>query len=64
MPVLEKTCQDYILNPTKEHINLNDLPVETIVKNVGVSKEPTKKHTVDNTVKPGYMHFHLNIIFF
>uniref|UniRef100_A0A2S2Q2F3 Coatomer subunit gamma n=1 Tax=Sipha flava TaxID=143950 RepID=A0A2S2Q2F3_9HEMI len=52
LPVLEKTCQDYILNPTKEHINLNELPVDTIVKNVGVSKEPTKKHTVDNIIKP------------
>lgn len=57
MPALEKTCQDYISNPTKERINLNELPVDTIVKNVGVPKEPTKKHVIDNTVKPGNINF-------
>lgn len=50
---MEKTCQDYIQNPTKERINLKELPADTIVKNVGISQETTKKHTVDNIVKPG-----------
>ncbi|VVC44849.1 Hypothetical protein CINCED_3A011042 [Cinara cedri] len=51
LPVLEKTCQDYVINPTKERINLNELPADTVIKNVGISQEPIKKHTVDN-VKP------------
>lgn len=53
MPVLEKTCQEYVLNPTKERINLNELPVETVVKSVSVSQEPIRKHIVDNAVKTG-----------
>lgn len=51
MPVLEKTCQDYVLNPTKERIRLNELPVDMVVKNI--SQEPTRKQNVDNAVKPG-----------
>lgn len=53
MPVLEKTCQDFVNNPTKERINLNELPDDTIVKNVGISQEPIRKHTVEKIVKPG-----------
>lgn len=50
---MEKSCQDYILNPTIERIKLRELPVDTVVKSVGISQEPTRKHTVDNVVKPG-----------
>lgn len=49
LPVLEKTCQDYVLNPTKECINLNELPVDVVVQNI--SQEPTRKQNVDNAVK-------------
>lgn len=59
MPVLEKTCQDYVLNPTKERINLNELPVDTVIKNV--SQEPARKQTVDNAVKPGKYHYDIKI---
>lgn len=57
MPILEKTCQDYIINPTKERINLSELPVDTVVKNVGISQEPSRKHVVDNVVKPGKLNY-------
>lgn len=53
LPVLEKTCQEYVLNPTKERINLNELPVETVVKSVNVSQEPIRKNIVDNAIKTG-----------
>lgn len=53
MTSLEKTCQDYILNPTTERIKLNELPVDTIVKNVCISQEPTRKQIIEHTVKPG-----------
>lgn len=62
MPVLEKTCQDYVLNPTKERINLNELPVDTVVKNV--SQEPTRKQTVDNAAKPGKFHYDIKVLIY
>lgn len=67
MPTLEKTCQEYISNPTKERINLKELPVDTIVKSVGISQEPTRKHNVDNIIKPGKFNFFFlnkNVIIF
>lgn len=60
MPILEKTCQDYIVNPTTKRINLSELPVDTVVKNVGISQEPSRKLVVDNVVKPGKLN-HINI---
>lgn len=60
MPVLEKTCQDYVLNPTKERINLNELPVDIVVKNV--SQEPARKQNVDNAVKPGKFHYDIKAV--
>jgi len=59
---LEKTCQDYVLNPTIERINLNELPVDVIVKNISVSQEPIRKQIVEHTIKPGKFHY-LNKIF-
>lgn len=66
MTSLEKSCQDYILNPTKESIKLSELPVDIVVKSVGISQEPTRKHTVDNAVKPGkfllfYQHINIHL---
>jgi len=58
---LEKTCQDYVLNPTEERIKLNELPMDTVVKNVGISQEPVRKHTVDIAIKPGRLHYYTNI---
>lgn len=66
LPSLEKSCQDYISNPTKERIKLKELPVDTVVKSIGISQEPTRKHTVDNVVKPGKLllfYQHCNISF-
>lgn len=53
MPVLEKTCQDFVNNPTEKRIDFNELPEDTIVKNVSISQEPIRKHAVENIVKPG-----------
>lgn len=61
MPILEKTCQDYILHPTIERIKLNELPIDTVVKSVGISQEPSRKLTVDHTVKPGKLYYLINI---
>jgi len=61
LPVLEKTCQNYVLNPTKERIRLNELPVDIVVKNV--SQEPTRKQNVDNAVnKPGKFYYDIKVI--
>jgi len=62
LPVLEKTCQDYVLNPTKERIRLNELPVDIVVKNV--SQEPTRKQNIDNAVKPGKFYHDIKVIMF
>lgn len=32
------------------------MPAESVVKSVNVTQEATRKHTVDNTIKPG-IHF-------
>lgn len=59
---MEKTCQDYILKPTKERINLKELPVDVVVKSVNISQEPTRKHTVDTTVQPSIIHYYTKIL--
>jgi len=62
LPVLEKTCQDYVLNPTKERINLSELPVDIVIKNI--SQEPTRKQNVDNPVKPGKFRYDIKVIMY
>lgn len=62
MPSLEKTCQDYILKPTKERINLKELPVDVVVKSVNISQEPTRKHTIDTTVQQSIFHYNIKLL--
>ncbi|XP_050436420.1 coatomer subunit gamma-2 isoform X2 [Adelges cooleyi] len=50
LPVLEKTCQDFVANPTKERINLSELPFDTDVK--ATHAESTRKNIVDKTIQP------------
>jgi len=59
---LEKTCQEYVLNPKKERINIKELPVDVAVKNVGIVQEPIRKQVIDTIVKPGKCYYH-SIIF-
>lgn len=61
MSSLEKTCQEYVLNPKKDRINLKELPVDVVVKNVGIAQEPIRKQPVDPIVKPGNFFYHSNI---
>lgn len=59
---MEKTCQDYILKPTKERINLKELPVDVVVKSVNISQEPTRKHTIDTTVQQSIFYYNIKIL--
>ncbi|XP_050534139.1 coatomer subunit gamma-2 [Daktulosphaira vitifoliae] len=50
LPALEKTCQDFIKNPSKERIKLNELPVDIVVK--ASPTETLKKNVAIKTVQP------------
>lgn len=48
---MEKTCQDFVKNPSKERINLDDLPVDIVVKASPI--ETLKNNVAVKTVQPG-----------